>query len=124
MKRILASLALLFCFSAHADLLGPHEEWTAIDSIRQAAVAAAMIVDDHQTKQISTSACCHEWNPLLGAHPTNKAINLHFVEMFLGSTLIAYYLPERDRRDFQIVVFGAESLAIHNNLKLGFRVAF
>ncbi len=100
-------------------------DWTTQDTALQIAVTASLYADYAQTKDIQRYPQCWEANPILGRHPTDKAIDRYFLAVAVGHAAIAYALPAGwPRTTWQGAVIAIEVAQVIKNKKAGFRFSF
>jgi hypothetical protein len=79
----------------------------------------AFALDWNQTVRIGDR--CLERNPFLGKCPSRQSINLYFVSVMLGHTLVAAALPKPWRTFFQGYFIALEGTQAFTN---GYRIQF
>lgn len=113
------ALVLIGTANAAADPL-PKSEW---------AYQAVAAVDMMQTLDIKNHSDIHEYNPILGSHPSDKAIVTYFVGTNLAHAGITKFLQAHGWSDRQIAIWeytsiGIESIVVAHNFKIGLQVRF
>ena len=117
MKRLIIILCLL-ATPACAD------EWTQKDIQYQAVFVALTSVDWLQTKEISRNPKFYERNIILGGNPDQNKIDIYFTSCLLAHSAIAYYLPRKYRRIWQVCWIGMEVGTSCHNVAAGVRIKF
>ena len=106
--------------SAHAA-----DEWTDSQLAKAAALATITAADWSQTRNIARHPSrWHETNPLLGEHPTQSAVDRHFIASAVLGAALLHALPSewRDRAlDAGLVL---EVGCVANNARLGIGIKF
>jgi hypothetical protein len=118
-KTLALVLAALLPALAHAD-----GEWTTQQKVIAAAGLTAAVIDYGQTRYIASKPYLHEYNPLMGRHPSNGRIALNFVALPVISYLIADNLTSEHRTVFLSAVAGVEIGLVGRNAYLGYGVKF
>ena len=121
MRVILIAIIVLFCpFSAMA-----FDSWSKGDIAREAAWQILHAVDWGQTLDTASQPDkYHEYNPLLGSHPSRRAVNLYMGAGALVHVGITHVLPRYCRPYWQYVTIGGSSVCVINNFSLGLKVRF
>lgn len=119
MIKILFLFALLTSSTVHA------EPWTT-EERAWGAVAGTLLMADWATTRYGSRHWhqgYHETNPLLGRHPHQDRVDLHFLIAIPAIYLFADYLPAY-RREFLMVVTAVELGYVANNLRIGWQIKF
>ena len=116
-------ILLLFIFlsaTAHADA------WDATDKNLALAATAATVIDWGQSRWIAqheaairASDAFHEVNPILGRHPSMRAVNTYFAASLIGGALLSNYLSSQHRKWFLGSVVALELVVIGRNKLIG-----
>jgi hypothetical protein len=117
-KPLLLALVLCFPLTARAA------EWAPADTHRELAFDALLALDTLQTHSIAHVPTYQEVNPLLGAHPSNAAVNRYMLGCALGHYLISRALPAEDRRYWQWLTLGVEGGIVAHNIYIGVHAPF
>lgn len=134
MAKWIVAVSLLFCLPVHAN------DWTKTDTAWQLTYTALHVADWGQTLHIrecdreSTvfngqtyykGGCDHsEGNPILGEYPSRGEVNTYFMTTLILHTAIAYYLPPKYRRVWQIAWIGVEANMVSHNINAGVKFSF
>lgn len=119
MKRLLSIIAFMFAVPCQA------QEWTPTDTAYEAAYLVLHTADWAQTRYIAAHPeQFNEDNKILGNNPSDSEVNRYFILTGLLHAGIAYALPERWRRGFQIVTIGIEAGVVSNNYQIGVQLKF
>src|SRR5260370_29413479 len=111
MKRF----ALIALFLGRLAFAAP---WTARDTVIEAAGASLHLIDWSQTLWIAHHPVLSESNPVLGQHPSSKALHLYFGGTLLAHVLVAALLPRPWREPWQGVWTGVEGSTLAHNLAI------
>jgi hypothetical protein len=120
------ALALALCAPARA-LAG---DWTVSDTVLEVTAEASLAADWMLTLDIRRYHVTHPWmhetNPLLGPHPTDRAVAQWFLVNLAVHPIIARILPGYLRTAWQVGTIGLEArCVVHNRYQgLQFRVPF
>lgn len=115
MKTLILIILLFFPLQANA-----FDKWTKTDTGLQVTYGVLHIIDWGQTLDIARNPDkFYEMNPLLGKHPSIGKVNTYFIGTLIGHTAIAYILPSKYRRIWQIVWIGIEGKTVVNNFSIG-----
>lgn len=137
----MAKWILPFLFSLSPLTAGADDEWSTTDTAWQLTYAVFHVADWGQTLHIrecdrgeSTvfngqtyykGGCDHkESNPVLGTSPSRGDVNTYFVTTLIAHTAIAYYLPPKYRRVWQIIWIGIEADVVARNARMGVSLTF
>lgn len=89
-----------------------------------------LTLDYGQTRDIA-HACdgrinctIHETNPILGAHPSNGAINRYFLTAAVAHAIITEVLPPDYRQPWLVATSALEVAVIGNNKRIGLHLRF
>ncbi|QHJ82198.1 MAG: hypothetical protein [Bacteriophage sp.] len=126
MKKIIAAFAIAFASSAavaqNAPVIG---DWTAQDIALEVALAATLVIDHNQTRQIKNHPGLREANPLLGDNPSDSRIRNYFVGAMVTHVVIANALPNGNLRTaFQAGTIAFEVAVVGRNKRMGLRIKF
>jgi len=114
MKKVLVVVFMLFAIPIYAG------DWTRKDTYRELAWTAMLIVDYGQTMNIARNPEKYkEYNPILGDHPSESAVNLYMLSVAVIHPVVSYYLPPKYRKIWQYVTIGVEVGAVANSLSVG-----
>ena len=121
--QILFITIIFFSYPAQAYEFG--QGWTRQNTIAQATFLALGVVDWGQTLYIAKHPEEYgESNPVLGDHPSTKAVNLYMPIAMAAHTLIAVALPPVYREIWQYVWIGIEIGCVEHNANAGVRIEF
>jgi len=96
-------------------------EVTSLD-IAQAAFIAALVMDWHQTRTIARNPDkWHEYNIILGKHPTPAAVDRYFAIALLLQLALVHQLPDDVALKFAAGAAVFEGLVVARNYKIGLR---
>lgn len=127
MKILVFVLVFFWSMTSQAD------EWTAADSATQAVVLLSLSLDYLQTRQIVSCArtgdrCAREGdlesNPVMGERGQRVPVEVYFLTMAAGHTLIATQLPQPYRRVSQIALVVIQTKVVGHNLGAGYAFEF
>ena len=119
MKRLALAALLAVTINAQAA-----DDWSTTDKALAASAMTAYALDWAQTRDIANHPDLYETNPLLGRHPSNGKINIHFIGTGLITLGIAHVLPSTYRKLFLTGVVVVEARFISHNAHLGLKVRF
>jgi hypothetical protein len=122
--KLLATLVMTISLNTNA--LGMCNQWTPTDTALATTVLVPTAIDWSQTRQIAkgftnprTGNRVIESNSLLGAYPSTKDVDKHFMTGVLLTGAVACLLPPEYRRPLLIGAGVVELGFIINNRKLG-----
>jgi hypothetical protein len=101
--------------------------WTTQDMCLEGMFVASASMDWGQTLDIEKwckKSGGKEENPVLGPHPSRKAINDYFVATIAAHALITNTLPESWRPYWQMVWIGIEADQVEKNIHIGIKLNF
>ena len=116
MKRVI-TIILVTCF-----LFGcaGNRTWTKQDTAREVTWEILHVVDWQQTRYIANHRYeYHELNPILGSHPSERAVNIYMGVSAIAHPIISYALPDPYRKWFQYLSIGVTSGCVINNIAIG-----
>lgn len=116
---LLGGILCFSCLSAHAA-----DPWSQADKAREVVYLAIVAVDWGQTLDFQHHPELSEANPVLGPHPSRARINTLIPAAMLLHAAVVHYLPEQWRAVFQYTTLSIELGAVHNNYRLGLKLAF
>jgi hypothetical protein len=100
-------------------------DWSRDDTARQVGVTLLLCADWMQTLDIAEHPDrFHEYNPILGEHPSRGRVNMYFAAAVVGVGVIAWVLPPKWRRWFQWGVIAVETACVVNNFGHGISLSF
>lgn len=100
---------------------GQFDPWTKEDTYWQIALTLSEIIDWNQ----SINSLGHpESNPFLHKYPSEEEFNRWFTFAIISDMTIAYILPSKYRRIWQISNVGIELYCVNNNYQLGIKTSF
>lgn len=108
---ILVMLAIVLLFSGWAARAG--DMWL---------MNGALVVDWAQTRQAMKHGGFVEKNSQLGANPSPREVDRHFLKHGAAYNAIALALPKQYRKYFTLTIFGVESYVIIQNHRAGVRL--
>ncbi len=115
-----ALLALMLFFVSLPSGASARDPWTKTDTAYQLTWTALKVLDWSQTRRIAREPDrFHECNPILGATPSVKRVDVYNAATLAGNWAIAYALPKPYRRWFQVVSIGASAYCVTINFKIG-----
>lgn len=119
MKYLLSAMAFILPIHCQA------QEWTDTDTAYEAVYLVLHTADWAQTRYIAAhSEQFNEDNQFLGNDPSDSEVNRYFILTGLLHTGIAYALPEKWRRGFQIVTISIEASVVSHNYRIGVNMNF
>lgn len=130
MKTLITTILILMGLSGTSP--AADWSWSKEDIAREVLSAGLTVLDWGQTKDIVGRGRI-ELNPILGHHPTNRAVNNYFTGVIVLHPLISAALPAyaevfgleiRPRLAWQYFYFGFEGAAVVSNWKGGIHVRF
>lgn len=99
--------------------------WTQEDTKYQTAFIATALVDWGQTLYIASNPDDYkESNVFLGDHPSRDKVNMYFPCAIALHTAVAYVLPDKYRRYWQLFWIGYETGMVVHNTSIGIKVDF
>lgn len=101
-----------------------HDPWTKKDTAYHAASTILMAIDWRQTKYIANDDRYYEINPILGKYPSQNEVDLYFAVSWMAKTGIAYVLPAKWRRGWQISMISISAICVGHNYSIGIRGEF
>ena len=123
MNCVFRSLALAFglfptCQATQAD------PWTRQDTYWELAYVGLLALDCNQSSQIQKLGR-REQNPFLPSHPSPRTVQAICLGSALGHLAVAYVLPGKWRRGFQVTSVVLEAAVVQDNYyRAGIRFAF
>ena len=100
-------------------------EWTDSQLAKAAALATITAADWSQTRNIARHPSrWHETNPLLGEHPTQSAVDRHFIASAVLGAALLHALPSEWRDRALDVGLVLEVGCVANNARLGIGIKF
>jgi hypothetical protein len=119
MKSILPLFFLLSTSFAHAA------EWTQADTAREVTYQVIAAMDWMQTRTIAKHPKqWHEYNVVLGKHPSVDRVNAYFAATVLAHYYISKALPQDWREGWQSVSIGFEGAVVAHNIHVGIQMSF
>ena len=101
------------------------EPWTT-EERAWGAVAGTLLLADWATTRYGSRHWhqgYYETNPIMGRHPHQDRVDLHFLMVIPAVYLFADYLPAY-RREFLMGVTAIELGYVANNLRIGWQIKF
>ena len=118
-----AIAALTLSTTATAQVFGDNAPWTNEQKAVAAGAGVLLVADWLQTRQIAKHPDqFHEYNPILGEHPSQGKVNLYFLAVTGGLLLIADFLPTEWRTPALYAVAAVQTVAVANNLSHGISI--
>ena len=117
-KIILIALALISTTTQAQSWTAEEQAW--------AATAGTFLLADWATTRYGTRHWhqgYYETNPIMGRHPHQDRVDLHFLMVIPAVYLFADYLPAY-RREFLMGVTAIELGYVANNLQIGWQIKF
>jgi hypothetical protein len=118
-------IKILFLFVLFTSATTQAESWTT-EERAWGAVAGTLLMADWATTRYGSrhwNEGYHETNPLLGRHPHQDRVDLHFLIAIPAVYLFANYLPAY-RREFLMAITAVELGYVANNLRIGWQIKF
>jgi hypothetical protein len=82
------------------------------------------LVDYGQTRTVASApAYYHEYNPLLGKHPSMGSVNKYFLLTTAGQVGLHYALPQPYRDVHAWIWAGTEGACVVQNIRVGIRIS-
>ena len=101
------------------------ENWKKEDTYRELTWTALLIADYGQTMNIAKNPDkYHEYNPILGSHPSQSSVNVYMLSAAIIHPAISYILPPKYRKWWQYITIGIEIGAVTNNFIAGIGISF
>ena len=118
-----AVAALTFSTHAAAQVFADNAPWTAEHKTLAVTTGALLAADWLQTRQIAKNPDkFHEYNPILGEHPSQGKVNLYFLAAAGGLLLLADFLPADYRTGLMYGIVVVQAAAVANNLHEGISI--
>lgn len=115
--------ALTIATPAIAQVFEGNAPWTAEHKVVAAGAGVLLAADWLQTRQIAKHPDkFHEYNPVLGEHPSQGKVNLYFLAAAGGLMLLADFLPAEYRTGLLYGVIVVQAAAVTNNLSEGISI--
>lgn len=118
MRLIAATITLTVGITS---LSAGDSNWTTADTVWQSTCVALLAADWCQTRQIAKNPNYFEYNPILGHHPSQKAVNRYFATVIIGHTLLSYTFKPSTRRKFQYATIGLQAAVVGRNYNIGIK---
>ena len=121
MKMLLGIILILLSLHVHAG----SQEWTTEEQLWGAATGVLLLGDWATTNNMTHryNENYHEYNPLLGKHPTANTVNLYFLTVtpivFLAADYFGAY-----RKEILQATSAVELIMVGNNLRIGLHFQF
>ena len=121
MKMLLGIILILLSLHVHAG----SQEWTTEEQLWGAATGVLLLGDWATTNNMTHryNENYHEYNPLLGKHPTANTVNLYFLAVTPLVFLAADQFPTY-RKEILQATSAVELIMIGNNLRIGLHFQF
>ena len=100
------------------------DSWDATEKTLAGAALIGTAIDWRQTQIIAATPGCWEKNPLIGAHPSMKRVNLYFIGAIGVNYLVADALPSGWRKAWLGSVTALEIVMVGNNKRMGIGFKF
>ena len=124
-KYILAVLMLGCCVFGTIRARAADDAWTPADTRREWGYQGIQAIDYLQTMNIARHPDqWHEYNIILGPHPSQRRVTAYFVSTAALHYTISRALTEEYRADWQNITIGFETGVVARNFSLGIRVGF
>lgn len=115
--------ALTLATPATAQVFADNAPWTQEHKALASTAGAMLAADWLQTRQVAKNPDqFHEYNPILGEHPSQGKVNLYFLAAAGGLLLLADFLPSEYRTGLLYGVIAVQAVAITNNLQEGISI--
>lgn len=96
--------------------------WDKTDSAMAAAAFTLKVIDWKQTHYIARNpAQHHEWNPILGNHPSVGRVNNYFLGSIITTGTVTYFLPDFYRKMFLGGSITVSAWLTHHNRSVGIK---
>ena len=119
MGKVGSLLILIILFST------PCYAWNKNDTYREVAWQTIHIIDWGQTLDIARNPdSYHEFNLILGRHPSVGRVNTYMVLSSVGHVTISVLLPDKVRKYWQWITIGTLGACVVNNFSIGLKVRF
>ena len=121
MKMLLGIILILLSLHVHAG----SQEWTTEEQLWGATTGVLLLGDWATTNNMTHryNENYHEYNPLLGKHPTANTVNLYFLTVtpivFLAADSFGAY-----RKEILQATSAVELIMVGNNLRIGLHFQF
>jgi hypothetical protein len=124
MKKLIIVVTVIFCL-INSQTASAFDEWTEEDTKYQLVYSLVTFVDLKQTRQVARNPDKFvEYNPFLGESPSEGDVNVYITSIILGNAAVAYILPQKYRRIWQMFWIGYECNTIERNYAAGIRITF
>ncbi len=105
--------------------VGAADQWSARDKYLETTFLAIDLMDWGLTRDVAVrDKEYHEYNPILGKHPSLDQVNAYFLATAMAHVGIVHFLPKEYRPWFQLLTIGASGYCVANNFSLGLRLRF
>ncbi len=101
----------------------PAYAWTKADTQRQLVYSVLHVIDWGQTRDVVLHGY-PERNLFLGNYPSTQQVDNYFALTLIGHSLIAYYLPDSYRKQWQSITIGFEIAIVMGNYSVGINVHY
>ena len=119
MIKKICVLYLISCFCVFGC------SWSNADIARHAAFTGLMAIDMAQTLRIADNPDrWHEYNPILGDHPSKAEVCIYFATSYVMVTAGAAILDPPYRAMFQYLAIGVQAASVGNNYAIGLGFGF
>jgi len=99
--------------------------WSRADVTRHVALTGLMAVDMAQTLRIADDPNrWHEYNPILGDHPSKAEVCIYFATSYVVVTAAAAMLNPPYRAWLQYLAIGVQTASVGNNYAIGLGFGF
>lgn len=102
--------------------ISPHR-WTPANVVAGSSAAVSLMIDWAQTRQAMRQGW-EEKNPLLGDHPSSRALTTYNLLVLPTVAGVGAALPSRWRTWWYVFVTAVEAASITGNARLGLHVGF
>jgi len=101
------------------------ETLTYSDVLLEAIFIGLVLVDWGQTLNIADNPQrYHEYNPILGRHPSRGEVNTYFALAIPLHTVVTYALPQKWRKYWLVGTIVPQAVCVGNNFAIGLRVSY
>ncbi len=101
------------------------DPWSTQDKVLEYTFLTLNTIDWMQTREVSRNPDkYHEYNPILGRHPSLQSVDIYMPVMAVAHVLVTHFLPKKARPWFQMITIGASGACVINNFTLGIGVRF
>ena len=86
----------------------------------ESALIITLLADWQQTLVIAHNpSLWHEYNKILGSHPSPEKVDVYFVSVIAALVLILHFMPEKTATELAAVLAAFETVVVLRNYKIG-----